>query len=296
MNRKAVEKIANAVLYEGYMLYPYRPSAIKNKQRWTFGTLYPAAFEEVRRGSERSTMHVECLLRAPDSHLRVRVRFLQMTERASEQIWCDSVERSAEFELELRNPTPIFSLAYPAGSLELRGSLRLSVTQHEENIAKLCLDLTNDSTCEPSADRDRALRQALISAHIISELQEGEFLSLIDPPEDARNLAAACKNVGCFPVLVGEPGQRNMLLCSPIILYDYPQVAPESAGDFFDGTEMDEMLTLRVLTLTDEEKREMTATDDRARALLQRTEQTARGQLMRTHGIIRDMRPVTGHE
>ena len=63
-----------------------------------------------------------------------------------------------------------------------------------------------------------------------------------------------------------------MLLCSPIILYDYPQIAPESAGDFFDGTEMDEMLTLRVMTLTDEEKDEMRSGDDRVRNLLERTE------------------------
>ena len=54
------------------------------------------------------------------------------------------------------------------------------------------------------------------------------------------------------------------MLCSPIILYDYPQSAPESEGDFFDGTEMDEMLTLRVLTLTDAEKQEMRAGDARA--------------------------------
>ena len=56
-----------------------------------------------------------------------------------------------------------------------------------------------------------------------------------------------------------------MMLCSPIILYDYPKIAPESAGDFFDGTEMDEMLTLRVLTLTDAEKQEMRNGDPRAR-------------------------------
>ena len=85
-----------------------------------------------------------------------------------------------------------------------------------------------------------------------------------------------------------------MLLCSPIILYDYPQIAPESAAEFCDATEMDEMLTLRVMTLTDEEKNEMRLADDHFRNLLQRTEQSAREQLMRTHGTIRSLRPVSG--
>src|SRR5262249_3246874 len=119
----------------------------------------------------------------------------------------------------------------------------------------------------------------------------GEFASLLEPPDDLQQAIASCKNVGCFPVLVGDQSQRNQFFCSPIILYDYPQIAPESAGDFFDGTEMDEMLTLRVMTLTDEEKREMRSSDDRVRNLLERTEQTAREQLRRTHGVIRSMRP-----
>ncbi len=98
-------------------------------------------------------------------------------------------------------------------------------------------------------------------------------------------------NVGNFPALVGEEGDRDMMLCSPIVLYDYPQIAPESAGDFYDATEMDEMLTLRVMTLTEEEKTEMRSSDDRVRDFLQRTEETAREQLMRTHGTIRGLRP-----
>ena len=52
MNIRAVEKIANAVLYEGYMLYPYRPSAVKNQQRFNFGVLYPREYCELQLGSE----------------------------------------------------------------------------------------------------------------------------------------------------------------------------------------------------------------------------------------------------
>src|SRR5262249_32310613 len=100
------------------------------------------------------------------------------------------------------------------------------------------------------------------------------------------------RNVGVWPVLVGAEGQTDTVLSSPIILYDYPQVAPESPGDFFDGTEIDEMLTLRVLTLTDEEKRAMAAVDERACELLARTEALAREQLLGLHGTVRGVRPV----
>jgi len=61
------------------------------------------------------------------------------------------------------------------------------------------------------------------------------------------------------------------MLASPIILYDYPQIAPESPGDLFDGTEIDEILALRIMTMTDDEKREMRNTDVRARRILERT-------------------------
>jgi hypothetical protein len=102
--------------------------------------------------------------------------------------------------------------------------------------------------------------------------------------------AADCHNIGVWPVLVGEPGQRDTLLVSPIILYDYPQIAPESAGDLCDGTEIDEILMLRIMTLTDEEKREMRCLDDRACEILERAELMSQEQLMKMHGAVRGLR------
>lgn len=291
MNFDAAEKIANAVLYEGYMLYPYRPSAIKNQQRWNFGTLYPSAYEEVRCGTERSSMHVECLLQGDSkSQIGVRVRFLQFAGDNSE--WSECVERSVEFS----STAKAMSFGFPSNAGEIRGSIQLRVERLGESVSKISLDLTNDSDCDPSATRDQTLVQSLLSAHMILHVESGEFVSLLDPAKEFRENVSNCRSIGCFPVLVGDQGQRNMLLCSPIILYDYPQVAPESAGDFFDGTEMDEMLTLRVITMTPEEKAEMIAADHHARNLLQRTEKTAHEQLMRTHGAIRSMRPVDDDE
>jgi hydrogenase maturation protease len=92
---------------------------------------------------------------------------------------------------------------------------------------------------------------------------------------------------------VGAEGERDTMLSSPIILYDYPQIAPESAGQFFDGTEIDEMLALRILTLTDEEKREMSQVDEKARQLLERTEALPPEHLMKLHGALRGLRPAS---
>lgn len=122
-------------------------------------------------------------------------------------------------------------------------------------------------------------------------MRDGAFVSLLDPPAPWREAAAGCRNVGAWPVLVGEEGQTDTMLSAPIILYDYPQLAPESPGDLFDGTEIDEILTLRILTLTDDEKRTMAAVDERARALLARTEALGAEELMRLHGAVRSLRP-----
>ena len=94
--------------------------------------------------------------------------------------------------------------------------------------------------------------------------RDGAFLSLLDPPEEYRvTRQTIAETSRTWPVLAGREGERNLMLSSPIILYDYPQIAPESAGDLFDGTEIDEILTLRVLTLSEEEKREVRQGDDR---------------------------------
>jgi hypothetical protein len=314
------------VLYEGYMLYPYRRSAIKNRQRWSFGILYPPQYSEVGSGTERSILHSECLIKIEGAaKLDVQLRFLHLLSREVAEVpkarlvesWDEGAERSAELEwdpvaapqqkVEFRfagsdgQETLLDSAGNVSGFVnrtqhELTGFVAVSSENISESVLKLTLEAGNTTGLPPNAhDRDSALLRSLLSAHIILTATGSEFVSLLDPPEELRKPAANCKNIGNFPVLLGdqEKGQRDMLLCSPIILYDYPQVAPESAGDFYDATEMDEMLTLRVMTLTDEEKREMASSDDRARMLLERTEQTAREQLSRTHGAIRSLRPLS---
>lgn len=335
MNRELAEKVANAVLYEGYMLYPYRPSAIKNRQRWTFGILYPPEYSEIRTGTERSRMHTECLIETGSrASVTVELRFLHLVARQVYRVgdehnepvaslwvdgrriesWDEGVERSVSLEIEIAPESRTFGFNFEGRSdtefvrdasdreigtmlrtqAVVRGKVLTASEKIREGLWKLTIDVVNESAFSGDrSDRNAALLSSLLSAHSILTARNGEFVSLLDPPEPLSEEAGACVNVGNFPVLVGNEGERDMLLCSAILLYDYPQIAPESAGDFYDATEIDEMLTLRVMTLTDQEKAEMGGADDRARDLLERTERCAREQLAKTHGVVRNLRSAS---
>ena len=335
MNRELARKVADAVLYEGYMLYPYRPSAIKNRQRWSFGILYPPAYPEVKLGTERFFMHSECLLEAtPEATVQIQLRFLHLDPRQYAKYtdgrfepmpslivdgqlfesWDQPAERSLNFHVESLASPQHFPFAFPgstqteplldragqvAGNVtrtqhEVNGSVSVSAETIDGSYHKLIIDVRNATQMTESvSDRDSALLDSLLSAHVILTATNAQFVSLLDPPASIRDVVSGCRNIGNFPVLVGSAPEREMLLCSPIVLYDYPQIAPESASDFYDATEIDEMLTLRVMTLTDDETNAMRHADDHVRNLLQRTEQTAREQLIKTHGTIRSMRPVS---
>ena len=117
---------------------------------------------------------------------------------------------------------------------------------------------------------------------------------MTDHPEWAAAEVAACTNIGTWPVLAGPGDCRDLVLSSPVILYDHPEIAPESAGDLFDATEIDEILTLRTLALTDEEKRQARATDPRAADLIDRLDELPPEMLEKLHGAIRYLEPGAG--
>jgi hypothetical protein len=178
----------------------------------------------------------------------------------------------------------------------LQIELTIGAEMLQDGACKLRLEVQNTSPLPSGAEakRDEALPLSFVSAHLLLGITGGEFVSLLDPDPAYREAVAACCNTGVFPVLVGEEPDRSMMFCSPIILYDYPKIAPESEGDFFDGTEMDEMLTLRVLTLTDAEKQEMRNGDPRARKILERTEALTSDAMLKAHGVIRGLREIRG--
>ncbi len=335
MSRAVADRIAEALLYEGYILYPYRP-AVKNRRRLTFGGLYPRAYSEAQSGADLWEMQAQCLVQArPGATVRVRVRFLHLVTRTAGQLarpirdlprhgepayrpvevletggqryctWQEAVEREialGERDLAALGQEPLrreFWFA-PRRSVEgvrgpdgdvvgvlvreaqpVEGAVELSTEAAGEGLVRVTVRVRNQT--RPAATRpttrEEALPHTLISTHVILGAREAEFVSLLDPPEHGRAAAAGCRNVGCWPVLVGEKGQKDTMLASPVILYDYPQIAPEGTGDLSGGTEIDESLTLRILSLTDEEKRAAAAVDPRARALLERTEALTREQL-----------------
>jgi hydrogenase maturation protease len=349
MNLAAVDKIAKAVLYEGYMLYPYRPSSVKNQQRWNFGVLCPQSYSEAQNGSEAWTMQTESLVQGSSlTRLEGRVRFLQLVARSVGELttpvselrpgeipefrlverlavngrvyqpWQEAVEREVtlpicNIEALIQAPLPE-SFTFPASEAfehlrdgggpitgvvireqsTLQGMLEIKSERMGDDLFKVRVNVRNRSPFAGAqhASRENALLSSLVSAHTVLGVQNGKFVSLLAPPEQMSELAAGCKNVGTWPVLVGEEEQCDTLLSSPIILYDYPEIAPESAGDLFDGTEIDEILSLRIMTLTDEEKREMSQSDERARQMLERTETMPVEQFMKLHGVLRGLRPL----
>ncbi len=326
-----VEEIAAAILYEGYILYPYRPTAIKNVQRWNFGTLYPRVYAEAQRPQEPFRLIAECLVEpgtensAGNATLDIKVQFLQLVHQRTDSAhltdsmhslsdpslgWEEAIECHSEQQdlrlndlidnpLRLALPIDASGLVDGQSSESLPGLnavLSIGVELLPDGVRKIRLELQNNSAVPSGvqARREEALPLSFVSAHVLLGLNGAQFISLLDPPDIYRESVATCRNTGVFPVLAGEEPDRTMMLCSPIILYDYPKIAPESEGDFFDGTEMDEMLTLRVLTLTDAEKEEMRNGDPRARRILERTEAATAESMMKAHGIIRGMREIRG--
>ncbi|HSK57646.1 MAG TPA: hypothetical protein VK935_01210 [Actinomycetospora sp.] len=324
----SVAAVADAVLFEGYLLYPYRASAQKNALRWQFGVLVPPATAAAL--AEPSASRTECLIDArPGATLRLRLRFLGLVRRtvvdvagtehdrleidgvphtAGEEGVPRQVEATVALEALARAPVTV-EVAVPHTRIadEVRdaaGAVRAHVVRRSEALAgrivlattpvpgpygalRLRLDVVNDGPADPAAPRTEALRRALISAHTVLGLDRGAFLSSTDPPQWAAPAVAACVNEHSWPVLAGPPGDGSLLLATPIILSDHPQLAPESPTNLFDGTENDEILALRTLALTDDEKREARATDPRAAHIVDAIDAMGPAMFARLHGAIR---------
>jgi hypothetical protein len=299
MKIEQLKEIANAVLYEGYLLYPYRESAIKNRRRWTFGLVYPRIHSEANGGFDPWLMRTECLVRGEaQTRLDIHVRFLHPLVRSDRE---EAMERELAItnlaleELERPWQVPI-DFPGTAGDeteqLPIQGAITLLTTTLDANLFRLSVQIENTTPVPTTLTDQQATRQAFVSTHTLLQVRQGAFISLMDPPEDVQEAAQGCQNSRTWPVLVGEEDASDAMLSSPIILYDYPRIAPESAGPLFDGTEIDELLTLRIMTLTDEEKEQMRQGDRHVRAILERTESLSPEQFARLHGTLRDMRPV----
>jgi hypothetical protein len=346
MNLAPVEAVVKAVLYEGYILYPYRASNVKNRQRWTFGGVYPPDYAR-QEESCACRVQTECLIRGGlESVIEVHVRFLHLVRRevgefaspvtelpagqapayfkvsslkVGEEVfqsWEEAIERdftASSLMLKQLTGAPVkmpFAFAGqrslkplrgPDGrvygllihtSADIQGELTIAAAGVAPGVFRLTARIDNVTPLAypESGERSEAHWRAFASTHTILGVRGGAFVSLLDPPGELKDAATACSNQGTWPVLAGEEGTTDTILSSPIILYDYPQVAPESPGDLFDATEIDEILTLRILAMTDGEKRDMAALDARARALLERTQALTAADMARLHGARRELR------
>jgi hypothetical protein len=352
MNQPLVDAVVHAVLYEGYILYPYRASAKKNRQRFTFGRVYPEAYSVAENGAEPSLMQTQCLVEGPPAAmLEVTVRFLHPMERDVGalaaplrelpaldnpdffhvvpeleieghlyQTWQETVERTVVVPAlalsALRDESRKIPFAFPASrSIEpildhrkhiagvivrrqeaVEGLVELAAEPVDELAFKITVLIANRTPVPPAllSDPNEIVMRTFASTHSILHAQGGEFLSMIDPPAAYAQVAATCRNIGTWPILVGEEEkkERDTMISSPIILYDYPKIAPESPGDLFDSAEIDEILTLRIMTMTDEEKREMRGVDEQARRILERTETLPGEHLLKMHGVMRGTDPL----
>ncbi|HEX9040122.1 MAG TPA: hypothetical protein VF838_03740 [Trebonia sp.] len=336
MSRDEARRVADAMLYEGYILYPYRASAQKNRSRWQFGVLMPPGYAAADP-SESSRLQAECVFEQHGSPVvEVTVRFLQVQRRRTEKAWGEPAtdpgasaglapvtwDEAAEREVtvtadatDLFGPGKVVPFAVPGGAetetvagarvIRRREPLTGSVSVRAAPLpgpwqaARLTVRVVNESAApggdQPRGDawrpasRDEALPAALVAAHLIMAVSGGAFLSMTDPPGWAREQVAACQSTGCWPVLAGAAGDRQVMLAAPIILPDHPQVAPESPGELYDGTEIDEILTLRTLALSDAEKAAARATDSRAAALIDRVDAMDAPTMAQLHGTIRTM-------
>ena len=327
-----VGAIADAVLYEGYLLYPYRASSRKNQSRWQFGVLGPPGASAASFGEEPG-MAMECLLtrRGPSCAVTITLRFLQLQVREVQRLdgnggfvavealtvdgvsmtsWDEAVEcevtlptqsllDTADTPLEFEGGQDVEPLRDANGEdvgrvVRRRAPLTARLRTHaavDDGFVRLSVSVENEHA-EPVDDKDAAIRVSLISAHLLLEAHEADFVSLLEPPDDAAEAAARCHQRRCWPILAGAPGTTGVVLGSPIILYDYPEVAEESAGALFDSTEIDEILTLRVMTMTDDEKAQARATDPRAAEIIDRCDQMSAADLQQLHGVLRDPRPA----
>jgi hypothetical protein len=322
-NWDRARSIADAVLYEGYLLYPYRASSSKNQTRWQFGVLGPVGAADAGIGEDDS-ISAQFLAEGANG-IALVVRFLQLQHRATERdtgcrryhpvdelatpsgswlSWDEAVEVELSFgpfdftESSQQWTVPV--MAASGADVELVDGGRLVRTredicaeltvgvERDDSLCRVTVTVRNTTEADEHAGKDWAIARSLIGTHVIAEALGGAFISLLEPPDRAAAAAARCRQHRCFPVLAGPPGETDLLLVSPIILYDHPEIAEQSEGALYDSTEIDEILTLRVMTMTDDEKAQARATDPLAAQIIDRCDAMSPEAMQRLHGVLRD--------
>ncbi|BCJ45918.1 hypothetical protein GCM10010168_56620 [Actinoplanes ianthinogenes] len=297
----AARAVADAVLYEGYLLYPYRAGALKNRFRWQFGVLGPPGAQP-SAFAEPAGMSMQCLVAPGDfgyGVVDIHLRFLQVQARrvtgVPAVLSCDeAVPREIVLPGVPLCGSTTYRVSVPGGEevtdvppdgwiLRSRRPLAArvrTVAEPDGDLLRLTVEVENEHP-GPVTGKDAALRHSLVATHLLLRTHGATFVSVrTDRPEAAR-----CRQHRCWPVLAGPPDTTGLLLGSPIILDDHPHIAEQSPGDLFDATEIDELLSLRVMTMTEQEKAEARATDPRAAAIVDRCDRMGADDLLALHGV-----------
>jgi hypothetical protein len=258
----SVERLLSTLLYEGYQLYPYTPAATKNVTPAPFGIVYPPVYAAGSPHTfDRARMQ---LVLEPGESLHGTLAFLE--ESGEQRV---EVEADATVEFAFEN---------------VQGRVRLATAPLEGGLVRVAMCVHNTTEVPEGLDRAGALRSSLRSTHLVAHSPGGRFASPVTPGPNAAAAVAACEHINIFPVLA--TANDDTMLGATIVLPDHPQIAPESHGDLFDATEIEEALLLHVLALSDAERESIARQDPTVREMLARAEAEGPDALKRLHGRV----------
>ncbi len=261
--REELEELVSSLLYEGYALYPYTPAATKNATPTPFGIVYPPAYAGECTGAfDRARL--ECV--AEPGHGATLSATLRYLTPSGER------HKAHEQRIEL-GPAPLgqrVSAELPGG----RFTLRSEMLADGRALVRSCVH--NTAEVASGLDRAAALHDSLISTHVVVEIDSGRFISPLEAGRESVNI---------WPVLATETD--DAVLGAAIVLPDHPQIAPESHGNLFDNTEIEEALVLHVHALSDSEREQAASQDPVVRAMLERTLAVTPEQIIGLHSGLR---------
>ncbi|KAA9038578.1 hypothetical protein FW778_13550 [Ginsengibacter hankyongi] len=334
-----LENLTHTLLYEGYSLYPYYRSAVKNQKPIPFGVIFPKDYNAYHEHSHSKMQSQSIITGDNDLTVSVTVRFLHLrktelfqkanNEKDNEDYipvsnldingkfynsgW-QTVERKIttgdigltqlakggisipiefdnmnEGELILNEKNVVVAKSVSSIS-EITGSILISAESIIESTDsfRITVVVTNTTGLENAntISRDEAIMQSFLSTHIILQTLQGEFISQQDTPVKWTTATAGCTNINTWPIVIDK--SNTTLLSSPIILYDHPEINPQSSGDLFDSTEIEEALLLHVNLLTEEDRNRIGTEDEKMNAMLKKVNGLTPEDLHQYHSMLKE--------
>jgi hypothetical protein len=258
----ALDTLVETLLWEGHQLYPYTPSATKNATPTPFGIVYPPAY----------------VAGSPHRFARCKLQAVATGTRA----FSATVHFLVAGVAEAVPVAPGEDVVFAAGGVAGRATMAV---EEFGPLRRVTVEVVNTTAVEADASRAEALERSLLSTHLVVRCAEpGRFFSPVAPPPEVAAAVMACVSVNTHPVLATE--RDDAILGAAIFLPDHPQIAPESRGSLFDGTEIEEALLLHVMALSDGERAELERADPAVRAMLARAAAATPDDIMALHGRV----------